>query len=169
MSDPSATINRLLFDYPELTKEEIVKECRKLDRKILRWLGTNHPDNRTRKVFFRETNVEVGKGTVLNIGLIISDGYSPLVRIGARVAVSPNVVMIAQSGPNNSHLQNLDYVKSHLMVEAPVLIEDDVWIGANATILPGVTIGQMSVVGAGAVVSRTVPPFSVVAGVPARV
>ena len=169
MFTQSETVNRLLFEYSELTEEEIVEQCRKLDRKVLRWLGAHHPDNRTRKMFFRQTNVEVGKGAVLNMGLIISDGYLPLVKIGARVAISPNVVIIAQSGPNNSDLRNVDYVKDHLAVEAPVSIEDDVWVGANSVVLPGVTIGKMSVVGAGAVVSRTVPPFSVVAGVPARV
>ena len=51
----------------------------------------------------------------------------------------------------------------------PVTIEDDVWIGANAVILPGVTIGNHSVVAAGAVVTKDVPPHSLVAGVPAKV
>lgn len=52
---------------------------------------------------------------------------------------------------------------------APVIIEDNCWIGANAIILPGVTIHRCSVVAAGAVVNKDVPPFCVVAGVPARV
>lgn len=51
----------------------------------------------------------------------------------------------------------------------PVTIEDDVWIGANAVVLPGVTIGSHSVVAAGAVVTKDVPPHSLVAGVPAKV
>jgi acetyltransferase-like isoleucine patch superfamily enzyme len=51
----------------------------------------------------------------------------------------------------------------------PVTIEDDVWIGANAVILPGVTIGKHCVVAAGAVVTKDVPPHSLVAGVPAKV
>ena len=51
----------------------------------------------------------------------------------------------------------------------PVIIEDDIWIGANAVILPGVTIGNHSVVAAGAVVTKNVPPHSLVAGVPARI
>jgi len=51
----------------------------------------------------------------------------------------------------------------------PVTIEDDVWIGANAVVLPGVTVGTHSVVAAGAVVCRDVPPYSLVAGVPAKV
>lgn len=51
----------------------------------------------------------------------------------------------------------------------PVTIEDDVWIGANAVVLPGVRIGNHSVVAAGAVVTKDVPPHSLVAGVPAKV
>lgn len=51
----------------------------------------------------------------------------------------------------------------------PVTIEDDIWIGANAVILPGVTIGNHSVVAAGAVVTKDIPPHSLVAGVPAKI
>ena len=51
----------------------------------------------------------------------------------------------------------------------PVVIEDDIWIGANAVVLPGVTIGHHSVVAAGAVVTKDVPPHSLVVGVPAKV
>lgn len=50
-----------------------------------------------------------------------------------------------------------------------VIIEDDIWIGANAVVLPGVTIGHHSVVAAGAVVTKDVPPHSLVAGVPAKI
>jgi acetyltransferase-like isoleucine patch superfamily enzyme len=50
-----------------------------------------------------------------------------------------------------------------------VTIEDDVWVGANAVILPGVTIGEHCVVAAGAIVTKDVPPHSLVAGVPAKV
>lgn len=51
---------------------------------------------------------------------------------------------------------------------APIIVEDDVWIGANAVLVSGVTIGKGSVVGAGAVVTRSFPPYSIIAGVPAR-
>lgn len=51
----------------------------------------------------------------------------------------------------------------------PIRIEDDSWIGANAVILPGVTIGRGSTIGAGAIVSRDIPPYSVAVGIPARV
>ena len=59
-------------------------------------------------------------------------------------------------------------VVSQPMVSAPVKIGDDVWIGAHACLLKGVTIGQGAVIGAGAVVTRDVPPFARVAGVPAK-
>ena len=55
------------------------------------------------------------------------------------------------------------------MLPAPIVIGDKVWIGANATVLPGVTIGKGAIVAAGAVVTRDVPPNTIVAGVPARV
>ena len=52
---------------------------------------------------------------------------------------------------------------------AKVVVEDDVWIGARVTILPGVTIGKGSIIGAGAVVARDIPPYSIAGGVPAKV
>ena len=52
---------------------------------------------------------------------------------------------------------------------APIKIGNNVWIGSNATVLPGVTIDEWSVVAAGAVVSKDVPPYTVVGGVPAKV
>ncbi len=51
----------------------------------------------------------------------------------------------------------------------PVIIEDDVWVGANSVILPGVTLGKHCVVAAGSVVSHSVPPYSICAGCPARI
>ena len=53
--------------------------------------------------------------------------------------------------------------------DQPVVIEDDVWVGANVTILKGVTIGHGSVVAAGAVVTKSCPPYSIIGGVPAKI
>ena len=52
--------------------------------------------------------------------------------------------------------------------DAPIVIEDDVWCGANVTILKGVTIGRGSIVAAGAVVTTSFPPYSIIGGVPAK-
>lgn len=56
-----------------------------------------------------------------------------------------------------------------LIKEEKVVIEDDAWIGANVTILPGVTIGRCSIIGAGSVVTKDIPPNCIAAGVPCKV
>ncbi len=61
----------------------------------------------------------------------------------------------------------LEHTHTHTHIWRDVVIEDDVWVCAGATILPGVTIGKGSIVAAGAVVTRDVPPGILVAGVPA--
>jgi maltose O-acetyltransferase len=158
-----------MFDYESMTRADIIAFIKRLPRKQVRWLGTNHPDNRTRKLFFRETGVSIGSGVNINPGLIINDAYSRLVKIGNRVSIATNVTIVADSNPNNSRLNNEPYVKNNLIVTAPVIIENDAWIGTNAVLLPGVTIGRGSIIGAGAVINLDIPPFSVAAGVPAKV
>lgn len=165
----SERINTILFDYADYSKEEMISLCQGLPNKLLRWLGSNHPDNRTRKIFFRMTNVWIDEKTIINQNFIVSDGYQKLLRIGKRVAVSPNVTIICQSDPNNSLLQEHIYVKDHLVVNNTVIVGDDVWIGANAVILPGVNIGHRSIIAAGSVVSRNVPDDVIVGGVPAKI
>lgn len=168
MSAFAPLVSRLMFDYEGLTPAELTEAAAPLPRKLLRWLGAHHPDNRTRKIFFILTGVRIGEGTNVTPGLIVNDGYSGLVSIGERVSIATNVTLVADSNPNNSRLAEEPYVKEHLIRTAPVVIEDDVWLGTNAVVLPGVRVGRGAVVGAGAVVTRDVPPFTVVAGVPAR-
>jgi len=164
----SQVVMRLMFDYEGLTPEQIEQQATPLPRKLLRWLGAHHPDNRTRKIFFRMTGVHIGEGTNVTPGLVVNDGYTGLCHIGNRVSIATNVTLVADSNPNNSRLGDEPYVKEHLVKTAPVVIEDDAWLGTNVVVLPGVRIGRGAVVGAGAVVTRDVPPFTVVAGVPAR-
>jgi acetyltransferase-like isoleucine patch superfamily enzyme len=164
----SEQINSIFFDFADHSQEEIERISKSFPNKMLRWLGSNHPDNRTRKIFFRLTNVTIGEDTIINQNFIVSDGYHPLLTIGNRVAISPNVTVICQSDPNYSDLQKHPYVKEVLMVNKPVVIGDDVWIGTNAVILPGVTIGKHSIIAAGSVVSRDVPDNSIYGGVPAK-
>jgi maltose O-acetyltransferase len=164
---PSQIVPRLLFDYGQLSQEEMRDLASRLPRKLVRWIAIHHPDNRSRLLFFEMTNVTVGEGTVLNEGLTIYDEYEPRVTFGRRVAVATNVTIIASSNPNNSELQQFDSVRELIQLDR-VTIGDDAWLGAGATILPGVTIGEGAIVGAGAVVTRDVEPYSVVAGMPAR-
>jgi maltose O-acetyltransferase len=113
--------------------------------------------------------VGFGRGIIIgsNSGLGIgADLHGPLT-IGDNVMISPSVMI---------HTTNHAFKDASVLIGAqgydpprPVLIEDDVWIGARAIILPGVTIGRGSVVGAGAVVAKSIEPFSIVVGNPARV
>lgn len=162
-------VARLMFAYEELTRDEIGRLCADLPRKLVRWLAGHHPDNRTRLVFYELTGVPIGEGTVINPNVTLYDEYRGLVRFGERVSVASGVSLVASSGPNNSRLAQHPYVRDHLIVEAPITIEDDAWLGAGAVVLPGVTVGRGAVVGAGAVVVEDVPPHTVAAGVPARV
>ncbi len=80
------------------------------------------------------------------------------ISIGDRVMIGPRVTLSTAGHPLELH-ERYDFI-----THAPIAIEEDVWIGAGATITPGVTIGRGSVVGAGAVVAKDVPPLSVVTG-----
>jgi len=88
------------------------------------------------------------------------------IEIGEAALISPGVVITSHQ---HSFRSDKTDIREQPLIFASVAIERDVWIGANATILPGVRLGHGCVVGAGAVVTRDVPPRRVVLGVPARV
>ncbi len=104
-------------------------------------------------------NITIGKDVFINSGCHFQDQGG--IMIGDGTLIGHNVV-IATINHDLSPLKNR---KNHYK---PVVIEDHVWIGSNAVILPGVTLGRWSAVGAGAVVARDVEPFTVVGGVPAK-
>lgn len=118
-----------------------------------------------------EQRAHFGSGNHLSIGnhsgLGINCRINGPVRIGNHVMMGPDVMVIARS-----HGFDRTDVPMCQQVEAdpkPVVIEDDVWIGARAILLPGVTVGQGTIVGAGSVVTKSVPSYSIVAGNPARI
>ncbi|MDD5566238.1 MAG: acyltransferase [Candidatus Omnitrophica bacterium] len=92
-------------------------------------------------------------------------GYGGLT-IGNNVHIASHAVVVA-SQHDYAKLETPDFSKD--MLGKGIKIEDNVWIGAHAVILDGVTIGTGAVIGAGAVVVKDIPPFSVAVGVPARV
>ncbi len=107
-------------------------------------------------------NTRLGDHVYLDFSCVILDNKE--VRIGCRVMIGPAVQIYTAAHPleAKTRIQGWEVAK-------PIAIEDNVWIGGGAIILPGVTIGRNAVVGAGAVVTRSVPPDVVVAGNPARV
>lgn len=89
------------------------------------------------------------------------------IKIGSDVMVGPDVLIIDQSHRFDSVEIPMRLQGDH--APAPVTIHDDVWIGARAIILPGVTISKGAIIGAGAVVTKDVPSYAICAGNPARV
>ena len=88
------------------------------------------------------------------------------VTIGSHVNLAQGITVTAL---NHNFSDSEKRIDEQGVSTTSVVIEDDVWIGANAVVLPGVRIGTHSVVAAGAVVTKDVPPHSIVAGVPAKV
>lgn len=105
-------------------------------------------------------NITVGKDVFINTGCRFQDQGG--IRIGDGTLIGHNVVLATLN-------HDMDPEKRRWMHPAPIIIGKRVWIGANATVVPGVSIGDNAVVAAGAVVTKDVPADTVVGGVPARV
>lgn len=105
-------------------------------------------------------NITIGKDVFINSGCHFQDQGG--IEIGDGTLIGHNVVLATI----NHDLDPSQKRKNHY---APIKIGNSVWIGSNATVLSGVTIGDWSVVAAGAVVTKDVPPMTVVGGVPAKV
>lgn len=144
-----------------------------LPNRWIKFLAYFYPDARIRKLCLDKMSVRMGEGTFANYGLKVTVNQNAKdyqIIIGDRVSIAPNVTIISESEPNNSpHLASISYVKENLIKDEKVIIEDDAWIGASVTILPGVKIGKGAIIGAGAVVTKNVQPYTVVAGIPAKV
>ena len=106
-------------------------------------------------------NIRVGRRVFINQGCMLMDIGG--IDIGDDVMLGPAVRLITSGHPLDPGLRRRQ------IVSAPIRLESNVWLGAGATVLHGVTVGRDSVVAAGAVVTRDVPPATLVAGVPARV
>ena len=106
----------------------------------------------------RRTSVSIGTGTRINADVILDCRGG--IEIGDHMSISPQVAIVTADHDHHA----ADFALRHRRV----VIEDHVWIGMRATILPGVRIGRGAVVAAGAVVTKDVEPRSIVAGVPAR-
>lgn len=143
----------------------------------LRWVG-NIPFHSVRRLFYALAGVRIGRGSAIHMwanffepsNIVIGedsiigdhaflDGRAPL-KIGSHVDIASQVLIY-----NSEHdLERIDFKAR----EEAVNIGDYVFIGPRAIILPGVNIGKGAVVAAGAVVTKDVPPFAIVGGVPAK-
>ena len=142
--------------------------------------GSYHPPEEIREIFSRLTgksvdenfglfppfstdcgkNIHVGKNAFINSGCRFQDQGG--IFIGDGVLIGHNVVLATLN-------HDIDPQKRSDMFPAPIRIGNNVWIGAQATVLPGVTIDDGAIIAAGAVVSRDVPANVIVGGVPAKI
>lgn len=105
-------------------------------------------------------NITIGKNVFINSGCHFQDQGG--IEIGDGCLIGHNVVLATINHdlyPENNRINHY----------APIKLGKSVWVGSNSTILPGVTVGDWAVVAAGAVVTRDVPPLTIVGGVPAKV
>ncbi|MBF9255663.1 sugar O-acetyltransferase [Pontibacter sp. 172403-2] len=105
-------------------------------------------------------NTKFGKNVFVNFGCTFLDLGG--ITIEDNVMLAPGVKLLTESHPLSSE-------ERQSLIPKPILIRNNVWIGANATVLQGVTLGENSVVAAGAVVSEDVPANTIVGGIPAKV
>jgi maltose O-acetyltransferase len=145
--------NRSSVEEPELRK-------RLLDE----LLGGFGEGSELRPPFFCDygRHITIGARTFINFGLTALDVAR--ITIGDDVQVGPNVQLLTPTHPVEPDPRRDKWESAR-----PIVIEDNVWLGGGAIVLPGVTVGANSVVGAGAVVTRSLPPGVVAAGNPARV
>ena len=107
-------------------------------------------------------NIEAGEKVFFNFNCVVLDVMK--VKIGSRTLFGPNVQIYTATHPMNfqERATGLEYAK-------PIVIGEDVWVGGNVVICPGVTIGDRSVIGAGSVVTKDIPEDVFAAGNPCRV
>ena len=113
-------------------------------------------------IWFPE-GVSVGAGTMIAENTFL-DGFGGLT-IGRDVLIAHNTSIISE---DHGFASRRTPIRRQPKTAGPIFIEDDVWIGAGARILKGVTVGKGAIVGAGAVVTKDVAPYTIVGGVPAR-
>ena len=138
----------------------------KLKRKLLKLTAKQLPGAGMRVGLLRRCGYIIGEQVYVGEDVIIIDdlGETPYnLRIGDRASISPRVTFVLHTQPNDSRIA--PYVNSR---KGDITVEADAWIGTGSVILPDVTIGEGAVVGANSVVTDTVPPYTVVGGVPAK-
>lgn len=129
-------------------------------------VGMRFPYSKVRVRAMRKLGFKVGEQVYFPSDLIIGQNLvddRARLEIGDRVSIGPRVTILPMEHANASRVRNAMGTRSE-----GIKIENDVWIGAGVIILSGVKIGECSIIGAGAVVTKDVDPYTVVAGVPAK-
>ena len=138
----------------------------RIGRELLRvkaWWLFGHPSVHVFGPFtaINRRNIKMGRDVAINHGVFLLGRTG--ITIGDKVVLSARCMLLDTSLEPNRVVAG-----SPVYRDAPIVIEDEAWIGAGSIVLAGVTVGSKAVVGAGSVVTRDVPPGTIVAGNPAR-
>lgn len=148
------------FDFNH-TRPTDVQRCQELLRELLGSLGEGVEVLAPLHVDYG-CNISIGEGSFVNHGAYLMDGAP--IAIGSHVFIGPNFGAYTAQHPLVAEERNRGLERA-----LPITVEDDCWIGGDVKIMPGVTVGRGSVIGAGSVVTRNVPAGVVAVGAPARV
>lgn len=154
---------RLLQTYNAM---DVGKSRRKVLKKLLGKVGKQVTIEAPFYCDYGE-NISIGDNSFLNFGCILLDCST--ITIGRCVLIGPGVQMLTPMHPMAPVLRKKRSKTGDFATYAqPIVIHDNVWIGGGAILLPGITVGEDAVIGAGSVVTKDVPPGAVVAGNPSR-
>ncbi len=163
--DPELVAGHLhAMEVLEAYNDRLAREPADRARMLHQLLGAFGPESNFRPPFYCDYgyNLRVGARTFANFGLVVLD--VALIVIGDDVQIGPNVQLLAATHPVDAEARRSKWESGR-----PIVIGDNVWLGGGAIVLAGVTVGEDSVIGAGAVVTRDIPPNVVAVGNPARV
>jgi acetyltransferase-like isoleucine patch superfamily enzyme len=138
----------------------------KFYKRILLFFARHTPNNRLRILQLKLCKYNIGTKAYIAEDFIIIDELEKdgKIYIEDHATLAPRVTLITKSYPNASTITNLLPVS-----QGKVIIKRNAWIGAGVIIMPGVTVGEGAVVGAGCVITKSVPPYTIVIGVPGKV
>jgi len=137
---------------------------RKIIGRLLRIFAWISPLYQLRCALVRGCGVKIGRNVYVGFLVMIDGEYPEYIEIEDEASIGPGVIIMAHSGGSPFHQRLKIYGKGPKKVK----IGRGAWVAAGAIVLPGVTIGEGAIVTAGSVVSRDVPPYTMVGGHPAR-
>ena len=190
MSELQKCLNGEIFNCVDSELTTIISNARKL---IKQYNQTSHDDSKTSAIILGQMfnkigknvkidrpfycdygkNISIGDDVIININCTFVDCNK--ITIGNKVLIASNVQIYTATHPVEvceRLIENWSENSDHAFFNTyalPVTIEDNVWIGGGTIILPGVTIGKNSVIGAGSVVNKSIPENSLAVGNPCRV
>lgn len=151
-----------------MENKSIYDVIRGVKNRVLQQIARHIYPNAMRIKLHRARGVKIGDNTFIGKYVVIDDTRPEYVSIGSNVGIALYVVILSHRRDISEYRQDYGY-NDYPLVYKKVIISDNVQIGCRSIILPGVTVGRSSIIAAGSVVTKDVPPFTLVAGCPAKV